>query len=83
MRSRVDEYERAFHAIIGRNIYNLRDKQGISLEKTGDAMHVSFQQVQKYEKGTNRIPIVKIMRLAENFNVPIRELMPKSFNDLY
>lgn len=83
MSSRIDEDERAFYVEIGTKAKGSRKTCGMSQETVADAIDVSFQQVQKYEKGINRIPIVKIMRLAENFNVPIRELMPKSFNDLY
>lgn len=40
--------------IIGQNIRKLRMLRGMSQEKLGDALGLTFQQVQKYEKGTNR-----------------------------
>lgn len=83
MSSRINETERAFHAEIGKNIKNWRNKRGVSQVNVAEPMDVSFQQVQKYENGTNRTPILAIMRFAKFANVPIRELMPESFNDLY
>jgi transcriptional regulator with XRE-family HTH domain len=39
---------------------------------------LTFQQVQKYEKGTNRIGAGRLFELADIFNVPISELFPKA-----
>lgn len=49
----------------------LRQAQGLSQTEVGIFLGVSFQQVQKYEKGTNRIPTDKLSRLAGYFNVPV------------
>jgi transcriptional regulator with XRE-family HTH domain len=37
----------------------------------GDALGVTFQQVQKYEQGTNRITGVRMRRAAEQLGVPL------------
>jgi transcriptional regulator with XRE-family HTH domain len=42
-------------AHIGQRIRMRRNELGLSQEKLGDALGVSFQQVQKYEKGINRV----------------------------
>lgn len=44
---------------------------GISQEDLGKAVGVSFQQIQKYEKGANRIGASRLQRLAHALQVPI------------
>jgi transcriptional regulator with XRE-family HTH domain len=45
--------------------------QGMSQEKLGDALGLTFQQVQKYEKGTNRIGAGRLQHIASIQQVPI------------
>jgi transcriptional regulator with XRE-family HTH domain len=45
--------------------------QGMSQEKLGDALGLSFQQIQKYEKGTNRIGAGRLRHIASIQKVPI------------
>jgi transcriptional regulator with XRE-family HTH domain len=56
---------------VGRRMRVLRLKKGMSQEKLGDALGLTFQQVQKYEKGTNRMGAGRLQRIAEIFGVPI------------
>ncbi|MEM1288750.1 MAG: helix-turn-helix transcriptional regulator [Pseudomonadota bacterium] len=44
---------------------------GMSQEKLGESLGVSFQQVQKYEKGTNRIGAGRLQNLSQILQVPI------------
>jgi transcriptional regulator with XRE-family HTH domain len=44
---------------------------GMSQEKLGDALGITFQQVQKYEKGTNRIGASRLQHIARILQVPI------------
>ena len=44
---------------------------GMSQEKLGDALGLTFQQVQKYEKGTNRIGASRLQHIAHIFQVPV------------
>ncbi len=44
---------------------------GMSQEKLGAALGLTFQQVQKYEKGTNRIGASRLHRIASVLGVPI------------
>jgi len=44
---------------------------GMSQEKLGDALGLTFQQVQKYEKGTNRIAASRLQHLAHLLQVPV------------
>ena len=44
---------------------------GMSQEKLGDALRLTFQQVQKYEKGTNRIGASRLQAIATILGVPV------------
>jgi len=48
-----------------------RKMQGMTQQKLGDALGVTFQQVQKYEKGTNRIGASRLQHIASIQQVPI------------
>lgn len=56
---------------IGRRLKIRRLDLGISQTAVADALGLTFQQVQKYEKGTNRISAGRLQRLAEILDVPI------------
>jgi transcriptional regulator with XRE-family HTH domain len=43
----------------------------MSQEKLGDALGLTFQQVQKYEKGTNRIGASRLQHLTQILDVPV------------
>ena len=43
---------------------------GMSQEKLGDAIGLTFQQVQKYEKGTNRIGASRLQQIGQILGVP-------------
>lgn len=42
----------------------------MSQEKLGEALGLTFQQVQKYEKGTNRIGASRLQQISKTLNVP-------------
>jgi transcriptional regulator with XRE-family HTH domain len=44
---------------------------GMSQEKLGDALGLTFQQVQKYEKGTNRVSASRLQHISRILQVPI------------
>jgi transcriptional regulator with XRE-family HTH domain len=44
---------------------------GMSQEKLGDALGLTFQQVQKYEKGTNRIGASRLQQISTILGVPV------------
>lgn len=54
---------------VGDKIRMRRRVLGISQEKLGLALGVTFQQVQKYEKGTNRVSASRLQQIAEFLNV--------------
>lgn len=60
--------------IIGANVRRLRMLRGLSQEKLGVEIGLTFQQIQKYEKGSNRVSGSRIVQLARIFSVPVSEL---------
>jgi transcriptional regulator with XRE-family HTH domain len=47
-----------------------RNLLGMSQEKLGDALNLTFQQVQKYEKGTNRVGASRLQHISQILQVP-------------
>ncbi|WP_348644597.1 helix-turn-helix transcriptional regulator [Methylobacterium sp. WL1] len=56
---------------IGSRIAALRAAQGLSQTTLGHAIGVSFQQVQKYEKGRNRVGASRLQMIADLLKVPV------------
>jgi transcriptional regulator with XRE-family HTH domain len=58
-------------AEIGQRVRSLRLQRGLSQTELGNLISVTFQQVQKYEKGANRISAGRLQRIAEVLGVPV------------
>ena len=56
---------------VGSRVRMRRMLIGMSQEKLGEALGLTFQQVQKYEKGTNRIGASRLHRIASVLSVPV------------
>jgi len=56
---------------VGRRVRAIRLERDMSQSALGKLLGVTFQQVQKYEKGVNRIGAGRLQSLAEIFDVPI------------
>lgn len=56
---------------VGRRVRTRRLEQQMSQTELADLCGVTFQQVQKYEKGTNRIGAGRLQKIAAALNVPI------------
>jgi transcriptional regulator with XRE-family HTH domain len=56
---------------VGLRIRARRMAVGVTQEKLADALGVTFQQVQKYEKGTNRVAPSRMVKIAEKLNAPV------------
>jgi transcriptional regulator with XRE-family HTH domain len=56
---------------VGTRIRHKRMMLGISQEALGDALGVTFQQVQKYEKGMNRVGASRLQAIANFLEVPV------------
>jgi transcriptional regulator with XRE-family HTH domain len=56
---------------LGKRIRLRRVEQDISQAQLGDKIGVSFQQVQKYEKGVNRVGAARLQQIATALDVPV------------
>ena len=56
---------------VGARVRMRRMMLGMSQEKLGDALGLTFQQVQKYEKGTNRIGASRLQQISNILQVPV------------
>ncbi len=52
---------------------------GMSQEKLGEKMNLTFQQIQKYEKGTNRIGASRLFQLSKILEVPVGYFFEDAF----
>ncbi|QGR02921.1 helix-turn-helix domain-containing protein [Ehrlichia ruminantium] len=67
---------------VGKEIKRQRIMRGMSQNQLANKLGITFQQVQKYEKGTNRIVISRLYQLASVLNVEVRDIMLKLQEDL-
>lgn len=56
---------------VGSRVRMRRVLIGMSQEKLGEALGITFQQIQKYEKGTNRIGASRMQQIATVMGVPV------------
>jgi transcriptional regulator with XRE-family HTH domain len=63
----------AVDKLVGRNIRVLRLAKGLSQTELADELGVTFQQVQKYEKGTNRVGSGRLLKISAILGVKITD----------
>lgn len=56
---------------VGARIKNLRLRNKLSQTRLGEQVGVTFQQIQKYENGTNRVSASRLAQFAKFFGVPV------------
>lgn len=56
---------------VGARVRMRRLMLGMSQDKLAGALGLTFQQVQKYEKGTNRISVSRVLQIAEVLQAPV------------
>src|SRR6202021_2315984 len=56
---------------VGSRVRMRRMMLGMSQEKLGNSLGLTFQQVQKYEKGTNRIGASRLQQISQILQVPV------------
>ena len=56
---------------VGSRVRMRRIMLGMSQGKLGEALGLTFQQIQKYEKGTNRVGASRIQQISEVLQVPV------------
>jgi len=68
----------AMHAVdlqVGSRIRLERNAKGFTQERLANEIGVSFQQVQKYEKGTNRVGAGRLTAIAAVLEIPVNKLI--------
>ena len=63
--------EISFNQHLGTKLRMRRLALGLTQTKVAQAINVTFQQIQKYEKGTNGISSLRIMQLSNFLKVPV------------
>ena len=76
--------EDSFNVHLGKKLRIRRLSLGLTQTKVAQAINVTFQQIQKYEKGTNGVSSNRLMQLAQFLKVPIIYFFEdfKDFKDL-
>lgn len=67
----TDRRSNAIDAHVGSRIRLRRTLLGMSQDKLGQAIGLTFQQVQKYERGANRIGAGRLFEIAQVLDVPV------------
>ena len=57
--------------VIGQKIRELRNRWGLSQSELAERIGISFQQIQKYEKGSSRISVMRLRQIAEALGVKL------------
>ena len=65
-------------AMVGAKVRVFRINRGISQTALAEQLGVTFQQVQKYEKGTNRIGASRLSQIATALDISVAELFEPS-----
>ena len=63
--------EETFNVHLGKKLRMRRLSLGLTQTKVAEAINVTFQQIQKYEKGTNGVSSNRLMQLSQFLKVPI------------
>ena len=64
--------------LVGQNIHICRLQRDMSQSELGNRIGVTFQQVQKYEKGANRVGASRLSQIADVLEVPLSTLFEGS-----
>ena len=60
-----------FNNHLGKKLRMRRLSLGLTQSKVAEAINVTFQQIQKYEKGTNGVSSARLMQISQFLKVPI------------
>ena len=64
--------EENFNLHLGKKLRMRRLSLGLTQTKVAEAINVTFQQIQKYEKGTNGVSSARLLQLSSFLKVPIK-----------
>lgn len=66
---------------VGQNLRKIRRIKGFSQSELGEKLNLTFQQIQKYERGLNRISAGKLKRIAKILGVEISSLYGEDYEE--
>jgi len=73
--------EGPFYRDLGLSLRTARSVAGKSQGEVAEFLDLTFQQVQKYENGSNRIPVDRLVSLATYLEVPLAQFIEPSDGD--
>lgn len=59
---------------VGANLRKIRNARNVSQEKLAEALGITFQQVQKYEKGSNRVSASRLVQITKALQCRLEDL---------
>lgn len=65
----------AINKALGAEIRRLRTNKGMSQEALGDACGITFQQIQKYEKGSNQMSVARLVQVCDILETPAPDVL--------
>lgn len=81
----MDEFD-PIDVEIGRRVHDARLRAGLTQRELGESIGLTFQQVQKYEKGQSRMAVSTLCRIAKALGVPpaalVGELLGAAVSDI-
>lgn len=75
---RADHIDR----VVGQRVRARRIEHGLSQSALAEAGGISFQQIQKYEKGSNRISVGRLVQIASALGTTPAKLLAEPFVEL-
>jgi len=76
-----DSAPRPVDTHLGSLIRRERTLKGMSQEQLGDALGLTFQQVQKYERGVNRVSVSRLIDISRALDVPVSHFLDNLTQD--
>lgn len=68
---------------IGQKIRGFRLQAGITQEGLAEVLGITFQQVQKYERGITKVNLTKLQQIAEALNIPVSSFFEDTAHTAY
>ncbi len=78
---KVVPQQRSLDIEVGERIRTHRLWRGLSQVDLGKALGITFQQIQKYERGTNRVSASRLVQIAKVFGVPPANFFPEQASE--
>lgn len=71
-----DEQPESVRVSVGNSLKRCREERGMSQGELAERLSVSYQQIQKYERGATRLSVERLCQIAEALDIAAVELLP-------